>query len=422
MGSAKLIGFLLALNFFFVAIKLLGAFKDLGSGYGEVLIQDLAQNPFFALFIGILVTSVIQSSSTTTSLAVGLVAAGALGDDPSQAIRLAVPIIMGANIGTSVTNMLVSMGHMGNRAEFERAYSSAVVHDIFNWLTVLVLLPLQITTNFLGRTALFLAEVLEGTGGLKFTSPIKYLVAPQQDLIQGWFEGSEALVEFVVLFGLIFALFQGTTYLARRVREKQRTLFLTAVFAVLVSGLLTFGEQFHDQVFNASTGVFLCGLGLLFITLTGMVSIMRTVVLDRVQRLFDAYIFRTGGRAVLLGMLVTAMVQSSSVTTSLIVPLAGAGLLTLYQVLPYTIGANIGTTITAILAALSLGEVGGVAVAFAHLLFNLLGLAIFYPLRRVPITLAQGLGKLALRSPLYPVSIIVGAHFVIPLLLIALFH
>ena len=115
----------LALNFFFVSIKLLGAFKDLGSGYGEELIIQLANNPLIGLLIGVLVTSIAQSSSMTTSLVVGLAAAGALGNEPLMVLSRAIPIILGANVGTTITNMIVSIAHIGNKREFERAFSAA---------------------------------------------------------------------------------------------------------------------------------------------------------------------------------------------------------------------------------------------------------------------------------------------------------
>ena len=422
MGTGKLAGFLLALNVFFVAIKLLGAFKGLGSGYGEVLIQTLAQNPFVGLCIGILVTSIIQSSSTTTSITVGLVAAGVMGDDPAKALSLAIPIIMGANIGTSITAMLVSLGHMGNSIEFKRAITASFLHDLFNWLTVLVLLPLQIATNFLGHGALLMANLLDDVGGLKFTSPIKYLVDPQIHVIKGLFEGSDDAIRFVVLGWLGLILFQGTSYLARRIKRDQRTFAVSLILSLCVAALATFIAHFPQYVFDATTAAFLTGLALLFGALWAMVSVMRSVVLDRVQTLFNDYVFKTGFRAILLGTVLTALVQSSSVTTSLIVPLAGAGLLTPNQVLPYTMGANMGTTITALLAALSLGEVVGVAAAFAHLLFNICGIAIFYPLRRIPIYLAESLARMAQVNPMIPVVIIAVAYIGLPIMAMAIFR
>jgi len=422
VGSGKLLGFLLSLNVFFVAIKLLGAFKSLGSGYGEVLIQNLAQNPFIGLFVGILITSIIQSSSTTTSITVGLVAAGVFGDDPAKALALAIPIIMGANIGTSITAMLVSLGHAGNSLEFRRAIAASFLHDLFNWLTVLVLLPLQVTTNFLGHGALIMARALDDVGGLKFTSPIKYLVDPQIGLLKGWFKGSDAFVSFTVILFLAFAVFQASAYLARRVNRGQRTLVISLLLAAGTAAVATLVMRYPQFVFDHTTASFLSGLGLLFAALWGMVTVMRSVVLDRVQLLFDDHIFKTGARAILLGTVLTALVQSSSVTTSLVVPLAGAGLLNPFQILPYTMGANLGTTITAILAALSLGEVTAVAAAFAHLLFNICGIAVFYPLRKIPVRMAEGLAKLAGINIAIPVAVIVVMYIGLPILCVAFFR
>lgn len=57
---------------------------------------------------------------------------------------MAIPIIMGANIGTSVTNTIVSFTQIGNKNEFRRAFAGATVHDMFNWLTVIVLFIVEI--------------------------------------------------------------------------------------------------------------------------------------------------------------------------------------------------------------------------------------------------------------------------------------
>jgi len=62
-------------------------------------------------------------------------------------VRPAIPIIMGVNIGTSLTNTIVSLAQSADRDEFRRAFAGATVHDMFNWLTVLILLPLEIGTG-----------------------------------------------------------------------------------------------------------------------------------------------------------------------------------------------------------------------------------------------------------------------------------
>ena len=145
------------------------AFTGFGSGFAERLIATTS-NPFVGLFIGILATSIIQSSGTTTSMIVAFVAAGVLS------IRSAVPIIMGANIGTTVTNTLVALGHITRKEEFKRAFSGSTLHDFFNLMTVLILFPIEMSTHYLERAGLFLSSVFCNIGGAAITNPIKVII------------------------------------------------------------------------------------------------------------------------------------------------------------------------------------------------------------------------------------------------------
>jgi sodium-dependent phosphate cotransporter len=129
-------------------------------------------------------------------------------------------------------------------------------------------------------------------------------------------------------------------------------------------------------------------------------------MLQRLERLFDRVLFRNDLASFGLGLVTTATVQSSSATTSLVVPLAGTGVLSLRQIYPYTLGANVGTTVTALLASFATGSPAAVTVALAHLSFNLLGIAIFYPLAAVPIWLAMKTGELAGRSRKHSIVVI----------------
>ena len=147
---------------------------------------------------------------------------------------------------------------------------------------------------------------------------------------------------------------------------------------------------------------------LMFASLRYLVKTLKSLVLARVEAVFDRVLFRSALRAMGFGLLLTVLVQSSSITTSLIIPLAGAGILTLRQVFPYTLGANVGTTCTAILAALAVAEPSAVTVAFAHLLFNLVGIALIWPIRKVrevPLALARRMAYLAQRNRWIPVAI-----------------
>ena len=326
------------------------SFKFFGTDFAKKLLETTS-DPFVGLFIGLLVTSVVQSSSTTTSMTVALVAGGGLE------VSGAIPIIIGANIGTSVTATLVSLGHIGRTSEFKRAFAAATVHDFFNVLAVIVIFPLQLATNFLGRAASFLGEHFADAGGFKLFNPLQAIVKP-------------AVKAITSLTGE------------------------SGVLMLILSALL------------------------LFLALRYIVTNLKALVIGKVEAFFSSKLFKNAGSSFMLGLVLTIMVQSSSITTSLAVPLAGAGILTLVQIFPMTLGANVGTTITAILAAMVTGEVTAVTVAFAHLLFNISGILILWPARAVPLRLATMLAAAATRSKLIPLLFIVIVFFVIPMVII----
>ncbi len=359
---------LILLFVFLLGVNGLGdAFKSLGKGLLDGFFAA-TENPFFGLMVGILSTTLVQSSSVTTSLIVGLVAA------PENALPIAnaVPMIMGANIGTTVTNTLVSLAHMGRKEEFSRAFAVATCHDFFNYMAVVLLLPLEMATGYLQKTATWLASSLTGMGGVEYDSPIKGLLKAALKPIKGgihWITDSERL---------------------------------QAALLILVSGLL------------------------IYIALTFLVKVMRGAMSSRVETIISRGLYRSPLIAMSIGVVVTAMVQSSSITTSLLVPLAGAGVLSLEQAFPITIGANIGTTVTAFLAALAVtgpNAVAGVTIALVHLLFNATATAIIFPIskvREVPLRAARGLARLAVKSKVLAVSYVVVLFYGLPALFAAL--
>jgi sodium-dependent phosphate cotransporter len=157
---------------------------------------------------------------------------------------------------------------------------------------------------------------------------------------------------------------------------------------------------------------------LLFVVLRYIVKNLKALVIGKVEAFFSSTLFKNAARSFGLGLVLTVMVQSSSITTSLAVPLAGAGILTLVQIFPLTLGANVGTTITAILASLVTGEVTAVTVAFAHLLFNISGIMILWPVKWIPIRLAEMLASAATKSKLVPAVFVLIVFFAMPLLFI----
>ena len=347
----KIVGVFLALYLFLVGIKgLSSGIKMLGGDFANQ-IMTTTSNPFISLLVGILATTLFQSSSTTTSIIVGMVSTGAV------TLSGAIPMIMGANIGTTVTNTIVSMGHIRRGNEFKRAFSAATHHDIFNVLSVIILLPLEMAFGLIEKTATGLGTLLFGTISTDevFQSPIKAAIK--------W--GS---------------------------KHVQSLSFDSTPLYIILSVLLTFAMLFF------------------------IVKLLRSLVLDNIQQYFDQYIFKSAARAMLFGIILTIMVQSSSITTSTIVPLAGAGVVRLHQLYPFTIGANVGTTVTALLASLTLNVTAMVA-GFAHLFFNIFGIVIIFLnplLKNIPLDLADWLSERAVKNRFIPLFYLVLFFFILP--------
>ena len=193
---------------FFLSLQMMGdGMKMFGKGFSKTLIETTS-NPFIGLFIGILATSLMQSSSSTTSMVVAMIAGGAFGTDYAKSIELAIPLIMGANIGTSITNTIASLPQIKRDNEFKRAFAAATVHDFFNILSVIVIFPLQLATNFLGIMAKELAEIFQGVGGLTFLSPVKLITKPVAVLVENGlssFSQSKTVVAWlIVVMSLLF--------------------------------------------------------------------------------------------------------------------------------------------------------------------------------------------------------------------------
>ena len=356
---------LVLLFVFLVGVKAMGdGFKMLGKDVLDTFFAA-TENPFMGLIVGVLATTLVQSSSVTTSMIVGLVAS------PENPLPLAnaVPMIMGANIGTTVTNSIVSLAHISRRDEFRRAFSVATVHDFFNVMAVAVLLPFEMATGYLQKTAgVFVSMVGELTGA-QYESPIKGAIAqgvhPIKDLVAVVFDSTQG---------------QG-------------------ILLVLISGAL------------------------IFLALFALVRVMRSAMMARVEIYVSRFVSAPALIAIAVGVVVTVMVQSSSITTSLLVPLAGAGLITAQQAFPLTIGANLGTTVTALLASLAVSGVhaeAGIHIALVHLLFNLTATAIIFPvrrIRRIPVAGAEWIAGVATHSRRWALVYVMGLFYGLPALM-----
>jgi sodium-dependent phosphate cotransporter len=419
------------LYFFLFSLELLGnSAKVLGGCSAGGLLSE-ETNPVASLVIGELATALVQSSSTTTSIIVTLVGADAIS------VRSGIYLVMGANIGTSVTNTIIAMGQMGSGDQLERAFAGATVHDLFNFLSVAVLFPLELISGYLYHLTKAMLPSSVGKGD-KWTGPLKKIVSPlagrvlkaNKDVIKetatGKVDSCDAYYPVLCLDGI-----EDYKHCASKCDKDAGEVVGTDCGRV---GLITCDKKTGCPAFfqngatqkddTTSGGVCLfLSLVLLLICLMGLVNVLQRGLMGMSTRVIYKATKVPGVIGIIIGAAITVLVQSSSITTSVLTPIVGLGVIQLEQMLPLTLGANIGTTVTGLLAALVSGKVEALQVALCHLFFNLSGIVIWYPLpfmRKVPLEGARGLGKWTRRSRSIPAIYIIITFFVIPLLLLGL--
>ncbi|MGD9170889.1 MAG: Na/Pi symporter [Candidatus Thiodiazotropha sp.] len=348
-----------------VAVGMIGSGFKMAAGPQAKVLFEFASNPVTALVIGVLATALIQSSSTVTSIIVGLVAGG-------MPVEIAIPMVMGANIGTTVTNTIVSLGMVRQGEDFRRAFAAATIHDFFNVLSVVIFLPLEVMFGFLEKMGAYLASLMVGgeSMSVKGFNFIKPLVKPPLNLLKD-----------------------------------------------------TFGSMgFSDLIVGAV--LIILGITLIFFVITAIGKILKVVMVGKAKVILHNAVGRGPVSGITSGTLITVLVQSSSTTTSLIVPLAGSGVFSLRQVYPFTLGANIGTTITALLAATAVtgaNAIFALQIALIHFLYNLIGVVVIYGipfLRGIPIKAAEILSVLAQKNKIYVAGYMLLVFVIIPIILI----
>uniref|UniRef100_A0A8C5H780 Sodium-dependent phosphate transport protein 2B n=1 Tax=Gouania willdenowi TaxID=441366 RepID=A0A8C5H780_GOUWI len=416
------------------------AFQLVGGKAAGDIFQDnvVLANPVAGLVIGVLVTVLVQSSSTSSSIVVSMVSSGLLD------VQSAVPIIMGANIGTSVTNTIVAMMQAGDRNEFRRAFAGATVHDFFNWLSVLILLPLEVATGVLYKLTLLIIDSFQIESGENAPDLLKVITEPltnsiiQLDksvisaiatgdpaaknlsLIKIWCKKKtfwNETVESCPPGGECWEM-GNETWLEKNstwtdYQQKCTHIFVNANLPDIAVGLILLALS----LFCLCTCLILI-VKLLNSMLKGQVAVVIKKVLNTDFPFPFGWV--TGYIAILVGGGMTFIVQSSSVFTSAITPLVGIGVISLERAYPLTLGSNIGTTTTAILAAMaSPGETlaESLQIALCHFFFNIMGILLWYPIpfTRIPIRLARGLGNKTAEYRWFAAIYLILCFLVLPL-------
>eukprot|EP00064_Thunnus_orientalis_P004752 superscaffoldBa00000442_g4764 len=382
----------LLLYIFVCSLDILSSAFQLAGGRvaGDIFQENaILSNPVAGLVVGILVTVLVQSSSTSTSIIVSLVSSGLLD------VRSAIPIIMGSNIGTSVTNTIVALMQAGEREEFERAFAGATVHDCFNWLSVLVLLPLEAVSGLLRYLSQVVVNTLQFSTGEEAPELLKVLTEPltkkiiqlDRSVIAAIATGDQSvrnksLVKHWCLTTNMMVLDNETTWRTHNLSkhtQKCMHLFVDCSLSDLAIGLILL----------ACSLLVLCSCLILLVKLLN--SLLRGQVANAINTVVNTdfpfpFTWLAGYLALLVGAGMTFLVQSSSVFTSAITPLIGIG------------------------------------VALCHFFFNLLGILLWYPIpaTRLPIRMACALGNCTSRYRWFAVLYLLVCFLLLPSLVFAL--
>jgi sodium-dependent phosphate cotransporter len=351
-----------------VAVAIIGDGFEIATGGAAEQLFSFATNPVIALMIGVVATAAIQSSSTVSSIIVGLVAGG-------LPLTMAIPMVMGANIGTSLTSTIVSLGHVRDGEEFKRAFSAATVHDSFNLFAVILILPIELLFHPLENISLWLAGFLAGDVamadvGVSSFNFVSFAIAPIVNLIM-W------------ATSLIQGIWQG-------------------VFLIIL------------------------GIGLILFVVHSIGKILKRLMTGRALEIMNTAVGRGPVSGIGAGTIITVLVQSSSTTTSLIVPMAGSGVMKMKQVYPFVLGGNIGTTVTALLAATAITGATAVLafqIALLHFLFNIFAILLIFSiplLRNIPPTIAETMADMTQKRAWFVGAYIVSVFFFLPLLVLGI--
>lgn len=345
----------LVLAFFLFCIKFMVVSLGEFAGYFQENILSSSLDPFIGLFIGLLITAIIQSSSTTSTMVVGMVAAGAL------TLGEAIPVIMGANIGTTLTSTIVGFGFISDRLTFRKAIAAGAIHDFYNILLVIILFPLEYYYGFLSSLCERLQVYLFGNGAF--------------DGGMNW--------DLMFDYGVI---------------DKLSSLITNNIVQLLLAFFLV------------------------FLSIKLLTSIIQKTIIGKSKDKLRTYIFDKPGKSFGWGVLITAAIQSSSVSTSLVVPLVATDKVRLNTAFPFIIGANLGTTITALIAA-SFSSTTAMSIALAHLLINLSGVFIFMfsaALRRAMVSFTKRFSFMLSQRRLLGLVYILITFFLLPFILISI--
>ena len=355
LTTARVISVPTLLYCFVVGLKLVGNGAKVAGGRDSAGLFDVVHDPAGAIAIGELITVALQSSSTATSLIVSLVGANELNP------FLAMYMVFGANIGTTMTNNLVALfwykKALNEDDQFAKGFATSSMHDFFNMWSLMIAVILQTSSNFYWTLSRKMTEGISDSGSgeeyeffdLIVDDLMKQLISPNKDFIKA-------------------------------IAKDPRYASCTNLSA-LGGGI--FADMGLDESAAGALSIIL-GLFTISVCLYALTKVLRQLIQGQVLDIFQRSLNINPYLNIVLGCGLTILMQSSSVVTSVLTALNLDGYITRDQMFPLQIGSNWGTTVTGILAAMSAlsKRRNAMTVALSHLLFNLIG-TVIYPVEKV---------------------------------------
>ncbi|XP_007496694.2 sodium-dependent phosphate transport protein 2B-like isoform X2 [Monodelphis domestica] len=444
----KVIHILTFLFFFICSLDILSSAFQLVAGKlaADIFFDgSILLNPIAASMVGLLVTVLVQSSSICTSIIVSLVSSSVL------TVYSAIPMVMGANVGSAITNTLVALMYAGDREVFGRVFTGATIHDLFNWMTLIVLLPLELITDFLFQitesitTSFKIQADDDAPELLKILTGLitDFIIQLDKKVITEIAAGSEAaknksLIKIwcktfsnVTLSNITVPSPENCTSSIRCWTEGNMTWTLRKI--IFKQNITKCTHIFvNTSLSDTVVGFILLPVSLLILgaSLLSFIRVLNHELKGPVAAMIKKYIniefpypftWLAGYLAILVGAVLTLIVQSSSVFTSIIAPLYGIGMINLQRAYALTLGSNIGTTSTAILVALASPRntlQDSLQIALCHFFFNIVGVILWYPIpfMRLPIHFAKKLGETTATYRWFSIVYLVIGFFLGPLM------
>jgi len=311
---------------------------------------DANTAPMTGLAIGILGTALVQSSSAVvaaTMVSMASMVSGGLSME--SAMRFGVPMVLGANIGTTITNTIVIFGIKRGMTmrEFGDTIPGVIVDDVYEALTIGIFFAVEMTTGFLSNITLRLGD---------FFSEVLNL----ESLFAAF---DKTIIDIIVNAPIV----------------KPLTNFMVNLLGPRIGGILLFVIWFAVIVFS---------MGLIT---KGLENLIELEWEDKVKAAFS-----NPFRSFFTGFSITWLVGSSSIGTSLVVPFLATKVVDLRKAYPYLCGCNMATTVDlSQIYGYIAGGIVGLMLGSAHVLLNIMALTLWLvsPLRFVPVMIAEKIGE-----------------------------